>query len=210
MFADQVQDANLRLAIAGIYAPIGIMKMLFDFFPVALFFIVYKMFDIYSATAVLIAASAVQTFGHRIIKGRFENTHLITLALVALFGGLTLALQDELFIKWKPTAINWLFAIALIGSQFIGKKCIIERMMGANLTLPAILWGKLNLAWAIFFIMMGALNLYVAFSFDTNTWVNFKLFGLMGLTFVFIIAQSFFLMPYLKEAEASDRDSASK
>jgi len=186
------------------------MKMLFDFFPVALFFIVYKMFDIYVATAVLIAASAVQTFGHRIIKGRFENTHLITLVLVALFGGLTLALQDELFIKWKPTAINWLFAIILIGSQFIGKKSVIERMMGANITLPATVWTKLNLAWAIFFIMMGTLNLYVAFSFDTDTWVNFKLFGLMGLTFVFIIAQSFFLMPYLKEAEASNHDSASK
>jgi len=182
------------------------MKMLFDFFPVLLFFIAYKMYDIYMATAVLIIACTVQTFGHRIIKGRFENAHLITLVLVALFGGLTLILQDETFIKWKPTAINWLFALVFIGSQFIGKKPVIERMMGANITLPAAVWTKLNIAWAIFFILLGALNIYVAFSFDTDTWVNFKLFGLMGLTFVFIIAQSFYLLPYLRELESTDND----
>lgn len=181
------------------------MKMFFDFLPVMLFFIVYKMYDIYTATAVLIAASAIQTVSHRLIKGSFEKTHVITLALVALFGGLTLALQDETFIKWKPTAINWLFAIVFIGSQFVGKKTIIERMMGANITLPSFVWNKLNLAWALFFIFLGAINIYVAFSFDTDTWVNFKLFGLMGLTFLFIIAQSLFLVPYLKEASESDK-----
>lgn len=180
------------------------MKMLFDFFPVLLFFIVYKTVDIYAATAVLIAASAVQTFGHRMVKGSFEKSHVITLALVALFGTLTLALHDEVFIKWKPTAINWLFAVVFIGSQFIGKKPVIERMMGANITLPSNVWTKLNIAWALFFIVLGALNLYVAFSFDTDTWVNFKLFGLMGLTFAFIIAQSFYLLPYLKETEKTD------
>ncbi len=182
------------------------MKMLFDFFPVLLFFIVYKMYDIYAATAVLIIACAIQTFGHRMIKGRFENAHLITLVLVALFGGLTLYLQDETFIKWKPTAINWLFAIVFIGSQYIGEKPIIERMMGANISLPAVVWTKLNLAWAIFFIVLGALNIYVAFSFDTDTWVNFKMFGLMGLTFAFIIAQSVYLMPYLKESDTPNSD----
>jgi len=115
-------------------------------------------------------------------------------------------LHDEVFIKWKPTAINWLFALVFIGSQYIGKKTIIERMMGANITLPSAVWTKLNVAWALFFIILGALNLYVAFSFDTDTWVNFKLFGLMGLTFIFIIAQSFYLMPYIKEHEAPDSD----
>ncbi|NWF38297.1 septation protein A [Mariprofundus sp. NF] len=182
------------------------MKMFFDFLPVLLFFIVYKMYDIYTATAVLIAASAIQTVGHRLIKGSFEKTHVITLALVALFGGLTLALQDETFIKWKPTAINWLFAIVFIGSQFVGKKTIIERMMGSNITLPSVIWVKLNLAWALFFVFLGAINIYVAFSFDTDTWVNFKLFGLMGLTFLFIIAQSLFLVPYLKESSTGDQE----
>ncbi|ATX78815.1 intracellular septation protein [Mariprofundus aestuarium] len=182
------------------------MKMFFDFLPVLLFFIVYKMYDIYLATGVLIAASFIQTVGHRVIKGSFEKTHVITFALIALFGGLTIALQDETFIKWKPTAINWLFSVVFIGSQFIGEKTIIERMMGGNLTLPRMVWLKLNIAWAIFFIVLGALNIYVAFSFDTDTWVNFKLFGLMGLTFLFIIAQSLFLVPYLKDSQADEND----
>ena len=182
------------------------MKMLFDFLPVLLFFVVYKMYDIYLATAVLIAASAIQTVGHRLIKGSFEKTHVITLALVALFGGLTLALQDENFIKWKPTAINWLFAVVFVGSQFIGEKTIIERMMGGNLTLPQLVWTKLNLAWAGFFVFLGAVNIYVAYAFDTDTWVNFKLFGLMGLTLLFIIAQSLYLVPYLKESTADKGD----
>ena len=182
------------------------MKMMIDFFPVLLFFVVYKTHDIYVATAVLIIACFIQTIAHRLIKGEFEKSHVITLVLVALFGGLTLMLHDELFIKWKPTAINWLFAAVLVGSQFIGKKTIIERMIGGNLTLPANVWTKLNIAWALFFVFLGALNIYVAFSFDTDTWVNFKLFGLMGLTFTFIIAQSFYLMPHLKEQETTNSD----
>jgi len=182
-----------------------IMKMMFDFLPVVLFFVVYKMVDIYAATAVLIAACAVQTIAHRLMKGSFEKSHVITLVLVAIFGGLTLYLQDENFIKWKPTAINWLFAVIFVGSQFIGEKTIIERMMGSTITLPSQVWTKLNIAWALFFVALGALNIYVAFSFDTDTWVNFKLFGLMGLTFAFIIMQSIYLMPYLKEASDTDK-----
>ena len=182
------------------------MKMMFDFFPVLLFFIVYKMYDIYVATAVLIIACFIQTIAHRLIKGEFEKSHVITLVLVALFGGLTLILHDEVFIKWKPTVINLLFAGVFIGSQFIGKKTIIERMMGGNLTLPSDVWVKLNIAWALFFVFLGGLNLYVAFTFDTDTWVNFKLFGLMGLTFLFVIAQSFYLMPHLKEQETADNE----
>jgi intracellular septation protein len=183
-----------------------IMKMMFDFLPVLLFFIVYKMYDIYVATAVLIIACFIQTIAHRMIKGEFEKSHVITLVLVALFGGLTLILHDEVFIKWKPTVINWLFAAVFIGSQYIGKKTIIERMMGGNLTLPLDVWIKLNIAWAMFFVFLGSLNIYVAFSFDTDTWVNFKLFGLMGLTLIFIVAQSFYLMPHLKEEETADND----
>jgi len=182
-----------------------LMKMMFDFLPVVLFFVVYKMVDIYAATAVLIAACAVQTIAHRLMKGSFEKSHVITLVLVAIFGGLTLYLQDENFIKWKPTAINWLFAVIFLGSQFIGEKTIVERMMGSTITLPSLVWTKLNIAWALFFIALGALNIYVAFSFDTDTWVNFKLFGLMGLTFAFIIMQSIYLMPYLKEISDTDK-----
>ncbi len=182
------------------------MKMFFDFLPVLLFFVVYKLYDIYLATGVLIAASALQTIGHRLIKGAFEKAHVITLILVTLFGGLTIALQDETFIKWKPTAINWLFAALFIGSQFIGQKTIIERMMGSSITLPRNIWVNLNMAWALFFLFLGALNIYVAFSFDTDTWVNFKLFGLMGITFLFIVAQSLYLAPHLKESKAGNSD----
>jgi intracellular septation protein len=182
------------------------MKMMFDFLPVLLFFVAYKTYDIYVATAVLIIACFIQTIAHRMIKGKFEKSHVITLVLVALFGGLTLILHDEVFIKWKPTVINWLFAGVFIGSQYIGKKTIIERMMGANLTLPLNIWVKLNVAWALFFVFLGILNLYVAFSFDTDTWVNFKLFGLMGLTLIFVVAQSFYLMPHLKEQETTDNE----
>ncbi len=182
------------------------MKMMFDFLPVLLFFVVYKMYDIYVATAVLIIACFIQTIAHRLIKGEFEKSHVITLVLVALFGGLTLILHDEVFIKWKPTVINLLFAGVFIGSQFIGKKTIIERMMGGNLTLPPGVWIRLNIAWALFFVFLGGLNLYVAFSFDTDTWVNFKLFGLMGLTLIFVVAQSFYLMPHLKEQETTNND----
>jgi len=173
------------------------MKLLSDFFPVLLFFAAYKLYDIYVATAVLIVASLGQTLWHRLRYGRFENNHLITLAIVSLFGGATLLLHDELFIKWKPTVINWLFAALFLGSRWIGGKSLLERMLGDNIELPASVWARLNLAWVGFFVVMGGINLFVAFHFDTDTWVNFKLFGMMGLTFAFIIGQSLYLARHL-------------
>jgi len=177
------------------------MKFLIDFFPIVLFFTAFKLYDIYIATAVLIIASLLQTAIHWLIHRRFEKMHVITLIFVCVFGGLTLMLHDEAFIKWKPTVINWLFAMAFIGSQFIGKKSIIQRMMGDHMTLPSAIWLRLNIAWTLFFIALGIANLYVAYSFDTETWVNFKLFGLLGLTFVFVIGQSIYLSRYIKEPE---------
>jgi intracellular septation protein len=181
------------------------MKMLIDFLPVALFFIVYKMEDIYMATAALIIASAIQTVGVRLWKGKFEQNHVITLVLVAAFGGLTLFLHDEMFIKWKVSVINWLFAAVFLGSMWIGKQSIIERMLGGQVKLPKEVWSRLNVAWAAFFAFLGFLNLYVIYNFDTDTWVNFKLFGLMGLTIVFIIGQSLYMAKYMAEdKEESD------
>jgi intracellular septation protein len=119
--------------------------------------------------------------------------------LIAVFGGLTLALQDETFIKWKPSVINWLFGVVFFGSQFVGKKTIVERMMGANISLPSFVWPKLNMAWAVFFIALGFANLYVMSYYDTDTWVNFKLFGMMGLTLTFMLAQGIYLARFLKE-----------
>ncbi len=178
------------------------MKMLIDFLPVALFFIVYKAEDIYLATAVLIIASAIQTVGVRLWKGKFEQSHVITLVLVAAFGGLTLFLHDEMFIKWKPSVINWLFAAVFLGSMWIGKQPIIQRMMGGQVSLPQHVWSTLNVAWAVFFTFLGFLNLYVVYNYDTDTWVNFKLFGLMGLTVVFIIGQSLYMAKYITSEDA--------
>jgi len=183
------------------------MKMLIDFLPVALFFIVYKMDDIYTATAVLIIACAVQTIGVRLWKGKFEQSHVITLVLVAAFGGLTLFLHDEMFIKWKPSVINWLFAVVFIGSMWIGEKNIIQRMLGGQVELPAMVWSRLNVAWALFFTFLGFLNIYVVYNYDTDTWVNFKMFGLMGLTVLFIIGQSLYMAKCIQADEVIGSDA---
>ncbi len=179
------------------------MKFLFDFFPILLFFIAYKMFDIYVATAVAIGASFIQVGWYWLQHRRFEKMHIITLALIAVLGGATLIFQDETFIKWKPSVVNWAFAVAFLGSQFIGHKPIIRRMMDQTVTLPDSLWNKLNTAWALFFILLGFLNLFVAYNYDTDTWVNFKLFGLTGLSFIFIIAQAFVIGRYVEEPETT-------
>ena len=123
--------------------------------------------------------------------------HLVTLALVVIMGGATVILQDKTFIQWKPSVVNWLFAVAFLGSRFIGDKTILERMMGQNLNLPVSAWQKLNYAWVAFFTFSGVVNLYVAYNFSEDIWVNFKLFGLLGLTIVFIIAQSFYLYQFM-------------
>ena len=174
------------------------MKFLFDLFPVLLFFGAYKLFGIYAATAVLIAASLTQVCIFWAKHRRFETAHVVTLALVVVFGSATLLLKDDMFIKWKPTVINWLFAVAFLGSRFFGEKSLIERMMGSKLTLPGAVWERLNSAWTCFFITMGAANLFVIYRFDTAAWVNFKLFGMMGMTFAFVILQSIYLARHMQ------------
>ena len=183
------------------------MKFLFDLFPIILFFVAYKMYDIYVATAVAIAAAFVQTGLFWLKHRKFEKSHLITLAILVLFGGLTLILHDPVFIKWKPTVVNWLFGVTFLGSQFIGNKPLIERMMGHAITVPAPIWLRLNWAWILFFIAMGMLNLYVAFSFSEETWVNFKLFGMMGLTLVFVFGQAFYLSRYMEVDKEADEET---
>lgn len=176
------------------------MKFLLDFFPILLFFIAYELYDIYVATATAIAAGFVQV-GYLKWRGGLEKTHLVTLALLVVFGSLTLALHDPVFIMWKVTVINWLFGAAFLLAPLFSDKTLIERMMGASVTLPAAIWSRLNLAWALFFVFLGALNLYVAFNFEEQIWVNFKLFGMMGLTFLFVIGQTFYLSRHIQEEE---------
>lgn len=180
------------------------MKLFFDFFPIVLFFVAYKVYGIYIATIVAIAATVIQVgfswFKHRTI----ENMHLITLILIIVLGGATLYLQDERFIKWKPTVVNWLFGISFLGSQVIGKHTFIERMMKNNITLPGAIWRRLNLSWALFFIILGFVNLFVVYTVDTDTWVNFKLFGMLGLTLLFVLLQTAYLKRYIVATETEE------
>lgn len=185
------------------------MKLLFDFLPVVLFFIVYKMAGLYAATGALIVVTLAQAGWSWWRHGRVEKMLLFTAALVLALGGATLILQDPVFVKWKPTAVNWLFAVVLVGSLVIGQKSLLERMMGAQLELPAPVWVKLTLAWAAFFVFLGAANLYVAFNFSESAWVDFKLFGMLGLTIVFVLAQAFYLSRHLKTSDAGDASEES-
>jgi intracellular septation protein len=182
------------------------MKLLFDFFPILLFFIAFKFFDIYVATAVAIVASFIQVAATWFKTRKVEPMHLVTLAIVAIFGGLTLYLQDEMFIKWKPTVINWLFGVAFLASQWIGSKPMIERMLSSNVSLPDTVWRRLNAGWCGFFFLLGGINLFVVYSFDTATWVNFKLFGMMGLTLVFVLLQSVYLSRHIETSPAQVDD----
>ncbi|MDR2878156.1 MAG: septation protein A [Chromatiales bacterium] len=176
------------------------MKLLFDVFPVLLFFIAFKVSggDVYVATSVAITAGVLQLIIQWLRVRRLESMQLITLGLLVLLGGATLLLRDEMFIKWKPTVVNWLFAAVFLGSHFIGKRLMMQRALGKSVELPQTIWWRLNVAWGLFFIAMGLINLWVVYNFATESWVNFKLFGILGLTAVFAVAQSFYIMRHAK------------
>lgn len=177
------------------------MKLLYDFFPILVFFVAYKLAGIYVATAAAMVATALQVGAHWLRHRRVEPMHLVTLGLIVVFGGATLVLHDELYIKWKPTVLNWLFAAAFLATQWIGERTLVERVMGRELHLPAPVWRRLNLGWGLFFLFVGALNLYVAYTFETSVWVDFKLFGIIGLTVLFVVAQGLYLARHLEPQE---------
>lgn len=177
------------------------MKFLFDLFPVILFFIAFKFFGIYVATAVAIIATIAQIIYCKIRHGKVEKMLLLSGAIIVLFGGATLLLKDPTFIQWKPTILYWLFSGGLVISQLFFHKNPIRAMMEKQITLPNAIWTKLNLAWAALFLALGFLNLYVAFNYSQDTWVNFKLFGITGIMFVFIILQTFMLSKYITSEE---------
>ncbi|MFC0268058.1 septation protein A [Kushneria aurantia] len=181
------------------------MKMLLDFLPIAIFVVVYHVtHNIVLATAVLIPATVLQVLVSWWCWQRLEKMHLVTLALVVVMGGATVLLGDGDFIKWKPTVVNWLFAVAFLVSPLFGGRVLLERMMGQTLSLPQAVWRRLNLAWVLFFIAMGAVNIAVFMQFSEETWVNFKLFGMMGLTLLFVLAQGAYMARYLPRDERSD------
>lgn len=180
------------------------MKILTDFLPILLFFIAYKMFDIYVATGVAIAATFLHVAFTWLKTRQVATMQLVTLAILVVFGGLTLYLHNEQFIKWKPTVINWIFGVAFLGSQFVGEKTVVERLMSAQITLPDQIWRRLNLSWVAFFLIMGGANLFVMYNFDRDTWVNFKLFGMLGMTMVFLVVQSLYLSRHITLPEKGD------
>ena len=187
------------------------MKLLIDFFPIILFFVAFKVWGIYAATGVAIVATIAQIAYLRFKHGKVEPMQWVSLGVIVLFGGATLLAHDDNFIKWKPTVLYWLMGGALLFGQLIFKKNLLRSVMGAQLQLPGTIWLKLNWAWTAFFAAMGALNLWVAFNFDTDAWVNFKLFGGMGLMVAFVIAQAIYMSRYLPQdgipntAEAKDK-----
>ena len=212
------------------------MKQLFDFFPILLFFILYKFYldlpdaviaavnawvplmnltpgkaddAIYLATLAAIVVTVIQVVAAMILVRKVEKMPLITLALLLVFGGATIALKDPLFIQWKPTVINWLFALVFAGSHLIGDRPLVQRMMESALEITEQrVWARLNLAWIAFFVVAGIANLVVApaidplgLEFSEDTWVDFKLFGLMGMTIVFVIGQAFFIARYVPDRD---------
>jgi intracellular septation protein len=177
------------------------MKFLFDLLPVILFFVVFKFAGIYAATGVAIAATFAQIGWLKFRRRRVDTMMWVSLAIIVVFGGATLLLKDETFIKWKPTVLYWLFGATLVGGQLLFRKNVIRSIMGKQVVLPETAWRKLNWSWAGFFAFMGAANLYVAYNYSTDTWVNFKLFGGMGLMLVFIVLQALFLSRYMQEKE---------
>jgi len=178
-------------------------KILFDFLPIILFFVAFKMEGIYVATAVAIGATFLQIGWVWMRHGKVDTMLWVSLAIIVVFGGATLLLRDETFIKWKPTVLYWLFAAILMGSQIFFKKNLIRSMMEKQIAVPEPVWGKLNLSWSTFFAVMGFINLYVAFNFSTETWVNFKLFGSIGLMLVFVVLQGLMLSKYMTEDKPS-------
>ena len=177
------------------------MKQLLEFFPILLFFIAYKAYDIYIATAVVIGATIIQVAIAWFKYRKVETMQWITLGLVIVFGGATIILHDEQYLKWKFSIIEWLFGLAFLSSHFIGQKTFIERMMGSNLTLPANIWQRLNFSWASFFISVGFINVYVMYNYNTDDWVTFKTFIAPALMVVFMVVQMSFIYKYIPDTK---------
>ena len=180
------------------------MHAIFEYLPLVIFFIFYKFADIYWATGSLIVTSAIQIGYYLIKKQPIPKRNLVLFALILVFGGLTIFFHDDAFLKWKVTIINALFAIALLVSQLVFKKNLIKEMMSEGLTLPEKIWTRLSVAWALFFLLCSVLNIYIAYNFPLETWVNFKVFGLLAMTFVFAIGSIAALYKYLPKEQESD------
>jgi intracellular septation protein len=177
------------------------MQVLVDFLPVIIFFVAYKLYGMYVATAAIMISMTVQIGLQWIIKRTVNKMLLASGVLVLIFGAITIALRNPLFIQWKPTIVNWLFAIAFLGSRYIGPKTLSQRMMEHAIELPATMWRRLNLMWAGNFTFLGLANIYVVYNFSEATWVNFKLYGMLGLTLLMALIQGIWIARYMPDQE---------
>lgn len=174
------------------------MQIIADYFPLILFFLAFKWQGIMVATAVAIAASVAQIAWFKWRRGRVSVVHWLSFAIIAVFGGATLLLQDEIFIKWKPTVLYGAFCAVLVGGRLFFRRDLLAYVL-RDLTLPPAVWARVTWSWATFFAAMGALNWYVAFHFPTDTWVNFKVWGGIGLFLLFAVVQGLFLARHITE-----------
>jgi intracellular septation protein len=180
------------------------MKFLFDLFPVILFFAAFKLANIYVATAVAIGGTFLQIALLAAMRRKIDTMLWVSLGIIVVFGGATLVLHDETFIKWKPTVLYWLFAAVLAGAQLLFRRNLIRAMLGEQVQVPDPVWTRLNWSWAAFFALMGGVNLFVAFHFTTDQWVDFKLFGATGLMLLFVIGQALFLARHMPEEKPQE------
>jgi intracellular septation protein len=194
--APEPLQCRLRVPPGPTAAP---MKLLFDLFPLVLFFVAYKAYGIFAATAVAIVASIAQIGWLRLRGRKVEPMQWASLVIIVVFGGMTLLFQDETFIKWKPTVLYGLFAVALLVTHPLTGRNPMRVLMGGQVSLPAEVWRRLTWAWAAFFVAMAGLNLFVAYTFSLDVWVDFKLFGTLALTLVFVVAQAFWISRHAQE-----------
>ena len=170
------------------------MQFLHDFWPIIVFFVTYKLAGIYWATVAIIISMAVQIVVQWIRTRTVNKMLLVSGGLVFVFGGATLLLQDRIFIQWKPTIVNWLFAAAFLASHFIGKRITVaERVMGEGLELPSQVWSQVNAIWVVYFLVLGAANLFVVYNFSEEIWVNFKLFGTLAFTLLLVLIMALWI-----------------
>ena len=177
------------------------MQVLFDVFPVIVFFVVYRFSGIYAATAAIMATMAVQIAYQWFRHGKVNQMFLASGIIVAILGAITLALRNPLFIQWKPTIASWLFAAAFLGSRFVGKLTLVERIMGQAVQLPPAFWRQLNWIWVVTFAVIGVVNLYVVYHFSEQIWVDFKLFGITGMTLLVAVGQGLWIASRMAPGE---------
>lgn len=185
------------------------MQLFVDFLPILIFFGAYFYQGIYFATAVLMVVMPIVMLGQWLITKKLNRIYAASTALVLILGSATLLLRNPLFLYWKPTVLYWAIGLAYLGSQFIGEKNFIERLLGSAAELTEQQWRNLNQAWVAFFLVVGGINLYVAYSFNEATWVKFKLFGMLGLMLTFVIGQSVWLVLAMNKNESANSEPES-